>query len=64
MPTIIFSREKLPFTEISSLKEAYNLCNNQTGFKGDFKSYSQFKKSRRRTFLRGFKRTPYHKDLL
>ena len=64
VPTIIFSREKLPFTEISSLKEAYNLCNNQTGFKGDFKSYSQFKKSIRRTFLRGFKKTPYYKDLL
>ena len=64
VPTIIFSREKLPFTEISSLKEAYNLCNNQTGFKGDFKSYSQFKKSIRRTFLRGFKKTPYSKDLL
>ncbi len=64
VPTIIFSIEDLSFTKISSLKEAYTLCNNKTGFKGDFKSYSQFKKAIRRTFLRGFNKTPYYKDLL
>ena len=64
VPTIIFSTEELSFTKISNLKEAYILCNNKTGFKGDFKSYSQFKKAIRRTFLRGFKKTPYYKDLL